>query len=356
MATDSLRGESLAAARPSRAAQFFEMWARRVVTVPAYLLLCVTVVGSLPLLLGVAAIADLLRGGPWPLVRAVTFFAFYLACESLGIIASVIIWLSGGTWLGIPREQYLDRNVALQECWAVTLFRGVQRIFGLRAEVEEVGDVGRGPVIVFIRHASVGDTLLPAVLLSKRYGLRLRYVLKRELLWDPCLDIVGNRLPNYFVRRGSDDGEREIAAMQELMENLGPRDGVLIYPEGTRFTPAKRARILQRLETSESRELFEAARGLRHVLPPRLGGALGLLERNTGAAAVFCAHVGFEGTTSFNELLNGSLVRQVIRVRLWRVPFEEIPTERAARAAWLFAQWQRIDEWIETTTTATHRG
>ena len=36
---------------------------------------------------------------------------------------------------------------------------------------------------------------------SRRYHLRLRYVLKRELLWDPCLDIVGQRVPNIFVDR-----------------------------------------------------------------------------------------------------------------------------------------------------------
>jgi 1-acyl-sn-glycerol-3-phosphate acyltransferase len=63
------------------------------------------------------------------------------------------------------------------------------------------------------------------------------------------LDIVGNRLANCFVRRNSGDSDREIAAVQRLMEDLGPNDGVLIYPEGTRFTEAKRRRILDHLTT-----------------------------------------------------------------------------------------------------------
>jgi hypothetical protein len=61
------------------------------------------------------------------------------------------------------------------------------------------------PVIVFLRYASVADTLLPAVFLANPNGLKLRYVLKHELLLDPCLDIVGNRLPNSFVQRSAGD-------------------------------------------------------------------------------------------------------------------------------------------------------
>jgi hypothetical protein len=53
-------------------------------------------------------------------------------------------------------------------------------------------DLEPGPMLLFIRRA--GATVLPAVFLSGRDGLGQRYVLERELPWDPCLDIVGNRL------------------------------------------------------------------------------------------------------------------------------------------------------------------
>ena len=42
------------------------------------------------------------------------------------------------------------------------------------------------------------------------HQVRLRYVLKRELLLDPCLDIVGNRLPNCFVARSGADAQADI--------------------------------------------------------------------------------------------------------------------------------------------------
>ena len=61
------------------------------------------------------------------------------------------------------------------------------------------------------------------------FGVRLRYVLKKELLFDPCLDIVGNRLPNYFVDRGGQDSERARRGVAELVRDLGPDEGALIY-------------------------------------------------------------------------------------------------------------------------------
>jgi hypothetical protein len=64
------------------------------------------------------------------------------------------------------REQFLHWNFALQRWWGVTLFRAAAWIFALRTGIEERGDVGRGPVIVFIRHASIADTLLAVVFLS----------------------------------------------------------------------------------------------------------------------------------------------------------------------------------------------
>lgn len=321
-----------------------ETWARRLITLPLYALLCLLLVATLPLLLGIAAVADRVRGGSWPIVRCFTFFAFYLLCEVVGIGASFVAWVATGG--GAARNRFRAWNFALQCWWARTLLHGAERIFGMRLEVEEPPNLGRGPIILFVRHASVGDTLLPAVLVSDRYGIVLRYVLKRELLWDPCLDIVGNRLLNCFVRRGSGESAREIELVQALMEDLGPQDGFLIYPEGTRFTPAKRRRLLARLAQKGDAAARAQAEALQHVLPPRLGGALALLARNAGADAVFCAHVGFEGAGSFKELLKGSLVNRLVRVRFWRIPYAEIPREAAAQTEWLYAQWTRIDDWI----------
>ena len=134
--------------------------------------------------------------------------------------------------------------------------------------------------------------------------------------------------------------------MQGLLEGLGERDGLLLFPEGTRFTPRKREQILQKLEANGPPELAARARDLQNVLPPRLGGILGLFERNETADLVFCAHTGFEGVRRLSDLWNGGLIGRAIRVRFWRRPWKDVPSDRDDRVAWLLDEWQRVDLWI----------
>lgn len=334
-------------------------WARRVAALTLYASLWLLFLVSLPLALPLAVAVDLVRGGRrWATVRCWAFVFLYLTCEVAGVIAAAGLWLGSGVWLGLGRHQttaarltglpdgYLRANFRLQRWWARSLLGGAGRIFGLRVDVEGADAVRRGPFLLFLRHVSIGDTILPAVLISDRHEIMLRYVMKRELLWDPCLDVVGNRLPNHFVQRGSGDSAREVEAIQHMLDEIGPHDGVLIYPEGTRVSAGKRARILERLRGVAPAPLLAIAEQLNHTLPPRLGGTLGLLERNPGLDAVFCAHTGFEGAATFRRLLDGALIDRQVRVRFWRVPFAQIPTQPEARAEWLYRHWLRIDQWI----------
>lgn len=323
---------------------------RRLVTIPGYFTLFLLAVVTSPVTLTLAACVDLVRRTPWGAVRSIVFFTWYLLCEVTGIAASCAVWIAAWTVPGVSRAEYLRRHYSLQWWWARMLLRGAETIFAMRFEVHGDADLGVGPVLVFMRHASVGDTVIPAAFLSSRHGLRLRYVLKRELLWDPCLDIVGQRLPNYFVDRSGTDSEREIAEVARLAEGMEPGEGVLIYPEGTRFTQEKRLRILERLRVGGDPVLAERARSFRHVLPPRLGGPLSLLARRPDADVVFCAHVGFDNVTRFSEFLAGGLVGTTIRVAFWCIAAAEVPSDRQSRITWLLDQWERVDSWI-----ASHR-
>jgi 1-acyl-sn-glycerol-3-phosphate acyltransferase len=304
--------------------------------------------------LAVAAVIDAFATRSLACRRAIAFLAVFLLCEVAGMLASAVIWVRHVLPGAGDHAVYLRRNFTLQRWWARTLFRWVRRIFSMRIVVDGDETVAPGPIFVLLRHASAGDTLIPAVLVADRHDVMLRFVMKRELLWDPCLDIVGNRLPNYFVRRGG-DSDQEIAAIRTLARDLGAHDGVLIYPEGTRFTPAKRERAVARLRESGSPRLSLAER-LRHVLPPRLGGVLGLLDADPSVDVVFCAHVGFEGTATAGAVLRGALVNRVIRVKLWRVASADIPRDNEGRARWLYEQWQRLDDWIHEAkgAPATH--
>ena len=318
-------------------------WRRRTLTIPGFLLFGALAIASLPLLIPLLVVHDAVRGNRWSGVRSLLALAHYFVGEALGIAASGLLWIAGAL---VPSRAN-DWNFRLQCWWANWLFQGTRWLYGLRLGVSGLDAVRGGPLLLLVRHASVIDTLLPAVLVSSRTGLQLRYVMKRELLWDPCLDIVGQRLPNAFVRRGQSGAAAEIARVRDLARDLGPRDGVMLFPEGTRFTPRKRQQVLARLaETAEPKHV-ERGRALQHVLPPRLGGVLALLEEAPGVDVVFCAHTGFECLHTLNDLWNGALVGRAIDVAFWRVPAATIPAERGARVDWIFDQWSQLDAWLE---------
>lgn len=324
-------------------------WGRRTITIPLYLALGAFALSLLPVFLLVAGAVDVASGRRQLVsLRCVLGLALYVVCEALGIVASFLLWAGSGVWTGASRERFVAWNDVLQSLWARALFHGARHIFSMSVEVSGSEETRQGPFFLFARHASVLDTLLPTVFASDPYRLSLRHVMKRELLWDPCLDIVGQRTRHAFIRRGSQERDREIGLLRQLAADMGDRDGILVFPEGTRFSRAKQQRALERLAASTSPERLERARSLRHVLPPRTGAVRALLETRPDVDVVFLAHSGLEGTTGLNELRSGQLVGRTIRLKFWRVAHDRIPRDKKGQVDWLDAQWARIDEWVSS--------
>jgi 1-acyl-sn-glycerol-3-phosphate acyltransferase len=314
---------------------------RRLVTIPVVCVLFALVTVLFPLLLPVAAVIDMVRwllGGPrWISVRILSFGWVYLCGEVFALISLGVVGL-------FPRGPRVRATFSLQGTWAGWNLAAVRRLFDLEMTVEGDEAVSPGPIVVLSRHASMIDTLLPAVLITRGHGIRLRYVLKRELLVDPALDIAGNRLPNYFIDRGAGESSSERSAIRELARGLGPQEGVLIYPEGTRFSLEKHRSYTARLAGREDR-VGEIARELRLVLPPRPGGTLALLD-GSSADVVVLAHVGLEGFATAKDIWKGDLVGTRLTIRFWRIPRSEIPEGRVERVRWLYEVWAEVDEWV----------
>lgn len=300
------------------------MLARRLLSFPLLWFGCLAAWALSPLLLAVALLVDLFRGRLLT-TRFLAFLLMLLTCELACLVAAV----------SIGKE--LRINYALQRAWAGQLWRWSCLLYGVKLEVS--GDaLPRGPFVSFWRHASYADTVLPVVTMAgpSRFP---RYVLKRELLWDPLLDLVGNRIPNLFVQRVGGN-EAQLAELAALASTAGRNDFVVLYPEGTRFSPERQALARERVPP----EWKEAALALSHTLPPRPTGALALL--NAGHDVVFVAHTGLEGAARLGSLLRGAVLGNTVRVHFRVVPAADIPERREARIAWLYAEWARVNEFV----------
>jgi 1-acyl-sn-glycerol-3-phosphate acyltransferase len=323
-------------------------YARRLVTVPLYLALTALVTALAPLVAPLCWLVSFRRGSRGAL-RSFVFVGMYLWCESIGIVVSFWLWLRHGlpTRRGGERwRRFLDGNFVLQCWWANALKVGAQRLFSLRFVVEGAQALDGAAVIMLPRHVSIADTIIPMVFYAIPKQIRLRYVLKRELLLDPCLDIVGNRLPNCFVARSGADAQADIDRVTVLARDLGADEGFLIYPEGTRFSAERRRRVLEGFVSRVGAADLERMRAWTELLPPRPGGATALIRAAPDLDLVFCAHTGFEGASHVRHLINGSWIGADIRIRFWRVDRRDVPADEAAQRAFLFTQWDRMQDTV----------
>lgn len=323
--------------------------ARRLITVPLTVaaFTCVTLLA--PALVVAAAGVDVTRSlaarRPWVVTRGLVFLWVYLLGEIWALMALAASW-------PLPREAKQRITFGLQGAWANWNVRALCRLFSITIDADGAEVAKKGPMVVLPRHASLVDTLLPAHLVASPFQIRLRYVLKRELLADPALDIAGNRLPNYFVDRSGADTAAEVAAISELARGLQDDEGVLLYPEGTRFSEKKRRKYVERLERHGG-PIGELASGFRRVLPPRPAGTLALLS-STSADVVVLAHHGLEGLATMREMWSGGLVGTTIKVAFWRIPRSSIPEDRNEQLIWLFQVWRAVDEWVLAQEPGTH--
>ena len=325
----------------------------RGITIETLAFVAVTVL--FPLLIAGAAVVDLAlwlrRRKPWMAVRLVAMAWWFLCGELRGMLGLLFICVFSRHGSLRRRRWVYDLRIH----WARSHLGGIRVLFGLTFDIEGIEQAGPGPQIILIRHASIIDNALPDAVIGRAHGLGLRFVLKRELEMQPTIDVGGRWVPTSFVRRGSSDAATEIEKLRVLARDLGPGEGVLIYPEGMRATPEKIARA-QAIIAERRPEIAPLANRLEHLLPPRLGGPLALLDESEGADVVVCGHVGLDGFEYISDIWNGGLVGTTVRIRFWRHAAADVPVGEDARTAWLYERWQELDDWIGQVRSGSPSG
>lgn len=311
---------------------------RRVISIPIVILSA----GFAWLLLPFAVVADLLTAPRRMPATRLTFMGWgYALFETIGVVRAFGLWLRFGGDVTGPRA--LQRHHELQRWWAASIIGVAERTVGLRFSGPDP-TLPDGPVIVLTRHSSMADAILPAYLIGVQANRRIRYVLKRELLADPCLDIVGNRLPNHFIDR-TDTDEHQLNALRTLA-TYDQNDALVIFPEGTFALPEKRLRSVHHLERHDP-ERASRAKALRHTLLPRPAGTLALLEAAPDADVLVLAHTGLEGAAYARGVWRSVPFRSPVTVQPKLHARATIPDGRVDRIDWLDQTWADVDDWIE---------
>lgn len=298
-----------------------------------------------PFVAPVLVATDLARGRVrLPRLRLYGVALQYLFNDSVEIVLAPALWAAAGFGTRISSRSSQRRHARVQR-WSIdVLARRAEQLLGIRVEVAGADALSPAPAIVLSRHVSLADASLPVLLYGPEVGYDARGVIMAEMLTDPGFDLLYGRLGSVFVDRDrGDDAQR---AIRRLGEGLDDRSVAVICPEGRLFRPVALERALARLEQTDPVRA-ERLGGLRHVLPPRPGGVLSLLDGAPDADVVVIAHAGFEEVPSVAELSRRAPLDQAIQVAVRRVPRAQIPDDPDGRVKWLDEEWLLLDQWVE---------
>ena len=329
-------------------------WFRRIVLAPAMIGLAAVVLVGLPIWLIAAALVAPFLPGRWRPLRVLWMVIVHLVLETYVLVRLFFLWILAGFGRHVRGPTFERAHYDLVKRYLAIMLGEAERVLHLRVEVEGPGPAayhGR-PLLVFCRHAGPGDSFLLVHSLVNGYDREPRIVLKDALQWDPAIDVLLNRLPNRFIRPGTNGLEEQIGA---LARGLDDDDAFVIFPEGGNFTERRRARAIARLQERGQLDDAEKAARMRHVLAPRPGGVLAALENAAGADVVWVAHSGLEHLISVADIWRELPMDSVVKMRWWHVAGAEVPAGRQERIDWLYEWWAHIDAWIGEQRAASAR-
>jgi 1-acyl-sn-glycerol-3-phosphate acyltransferase len=322
---------------------------RRPLTITAWVVISVVVLLSSPVLLLVGALTSSVLRRPEPLLWARLLIA-YCDTELATIIACGALWLASGFGVQIRSPRFEGLHYRLLRWFVHHLADRVRELLGIEVTSGPTPEATQRlrrdePVLFFSRHAGPGDTLFLIDRLFTDYDRLPSVVFKETLVFDPCVDLIGHRLPHAVLDTSArEESKRRI---EEVASELAPRGVLVLFPEGGNFTPQRRRQALRKLWRKGREPEAEAGEQMENVLPPHPTGALAALCGRPEADVIFSAHTGLGLAISLGELWRHLPVGQTLKTQMWLVPASERPRDPDEQAKWLYDWWKRLDDWIE---------
>jgi len=257
------------------------------------------------------------------------------------VISNLLVWLSL-LILTLPALlvlKPLGREQAL-EPWIRWIYRSavqidsfwMLRVVGIQLEVK--GEVPSHPnPIVIVNHQSWFDIPIVQEVISAR-GPRLTFLVKRSLVWVPVIGWICLLLGFPRLRRTGLLEDRALdlnAVSRAAKQGVAARNALLIFAEGTRFTPKKR---------SGQNSPFD------HLLRPRVGGFAAACQIFPEGTPIVDLSIYYDGSSHFWRCLGGAT--SVIRVDISTHSLEQTMSAEA----FLNERWQAKDRWLKSQRDA----
>lgn len=307
---------------------------RRAVSVPTVAATAATLSSTVGVWAPVVAVGDLAAGRKeLPRVRSLATILCWTSLESAGLIAA-----TGAAMMGRGDDAAL--HFTLQREWSRALIGALRLTAGLRFQVQGLESMrARGPVVVCARHASLIDVFVP-VWLCNEVGLNPRIMMAEELQMDPCLDVVGNRLPHAFVARGRGASDLISEQVAQMTSGADERDACVIFPEGRVMAENVRLSAMEEAVTRAPARRSHVS-PLKVLGPARARGTELLLRALPDADLALVMHSGFPGFDSFGSSTLSLPLRRPVEVSVRRFCRGEI--DMAHFEPWLDEQWLAAD-------------
>jgi 1-acyl-sn-glycerol-3-phosphate acyltransferase len=241
-------------------------------------------------------------------------------------------------------QRVLERwIIALAEAWIAGNSRMIQHMTSLKIHYSEDAALdAKGHYLVLSNHQSWVDILILQKVFNRRIPF-MRFFLKQQLIWVPMLGLAWWALDFPFMQRHTKSqlqkrpelAGQDIAATRKACEKfLGKPVSIMIFPEGTRFTPAKHA---------QQQSPFQ------HLLKPKSGGmAYALDAMGRGLHAILDVTLYYpNGKPSLADLIADRIGQVWVDVRLRAIPealrqgnYELDRAFRVEFQAWMNGLWQ----------------